>query len=455
MKLIYTVILAMLWAQMVSAQLNRYILLQSTDGSSFYAKVNNGKPLASSYSGHLIIPKQQGKVNLTIGFPKKEGEFLYEINVANKDLGFIIKNLGDKGWCLYNWQTTDIVYIKNMQPATNTNIASEKQNVEKENAESYKEPLKKENVATPTEPSAKIEDTKQPTAGDNDLMKQLQQKAADPVKPIKTTEVITPTIVKETEIIAPPPSIKKELLPTPGINFLKAIDDVEFVLSFYEVVHEDLSIDTITVKVSKKEITMPVPPVVTIDTVKKESFKIDTLQTLPTPINDTLTLISRDTANKNNSISQKVAEDNNIGIIAQDTSMASTAPKITIATAKALSDSIKIAPVYKAPTDTMLVMPNSNCTNFATEDDMKQLRKKMLDENDEESKVDVARKAFRKKCYSTALIKKLVAVIDTEKGKYDLLDAVYPFTADSEAFKSLGSLLTDDYYKQRFTAMIR
>jgi Domain of unknown function (DUF4476) len=92
------------------AQQNHFIYLQTENKQPFYIKLDK-KILSSSASGYLIIPKlQEGSHTLTLGFPKNEWpEQKVTCSIDNKDAGYILKNFGDKGWGLFNWQTMNVV----------------------------------------------------------------------------------------------------------------------------------------------------------------------------------------------------------------------------------------------------------------------------------------------------------------------------------------------------------
>jgi hypothetical protein len=103
---------------------------------------------------------------------------------------------------------------------------------------------------------------------------------------------------------------------------------------------------------------------------------------------------------------------------------------------------------------TTVAMINSDCKNFATEEDFLKLRKKMAAENDNENMVGVARKTFKTRCFTTEQIKNLSTLFLSDEGKYMFFDAAYPFVSDSESYKNLEGNLSDSYYINRFRAMI-
>ncbi|MEQ1553613.1 MAG: hypothetical protein ABL929_05510, partial [Ferruginibacter sp.] len=103
-----------------------------------------------------------------------------------------------------------------------------------------------------------------------------------------------------------------------------------------------------------------------------------------------------------------------------------------------------------------VAITNSDCKGIvASADDFFKTRKKMVEEDNEDAMLDVARKIFRAKCYSVEQIKNLSVLFLTDVGKYNFFDAAYAFTYDTQNFATLQSLLKDDYFINRFKALIR
>jgi hypothetical protein len=102
-----------------------------------------------------------------------------------------------------------------------------------------------------------------------------------------------------------------------------------------------------------------------------------------------------------------------------------------------------------------IVLMNSDCRQFATDNDVDKLRVSMLKENTDYEKIVLARKIFRSKCFTTKQVRALTELFSGDEGKYQLFDAAYPFVSDSGNFKSLVNILQDTYYINRFKAMVR
>jgi hypothetical protein len=92
------------------AQQNHFIYIQADNQQAFYVKLDK-KIISSTASGYLIIPKlREGSYDLLIGFPKNEWpEQNVTCVVKQNDAGYLLKNFGEKGWGLFNFQTMDLV----------------------------------------------------------------------------------------------------------------------------------------------------------------------------------------------------------------------------------------------------------------------------------------------------------------------------------------------------------
>ena len=98
---------------------------------------------------------------------------------------------------------------------------------------------------------------------------------------------------------------------------------------------------------------------------------------------------------------------------------------------------------------------HSDCKETALDEDIDKLRIKMLLVTTDEEKIGLAKKVFRQKCFLTKQVKALSELFKSDEGKYKWFDAVYPFVADNGNFNKLGELIKDEYYMNRFKAMLR
>ena len=101
------------------------------------------------------------------------------------------------------------------------------------------------------------------------------------------------------------------------------------------------------------------------------------------------------------------------------------------------------------------VIINSDCKSLAAEEDFLKLRKKMAAKGNDDDMVTVAKKVFKSKCFTTEQIKNLCVLFLKDEGKYKFFDAAYPFVSDSNNFSFLQTQLTDNYFINRFKAILR
>jgi hypothetical protein len=94
------------------------------------------------------------------------------------------------------------------------------------------------------------------------------------------------------------------------------------------------------------------------------------------------------------------------------------------------------------------------CKQSASEKDFLKLRKNMAAETNDEAMITEAKKQFKSRCFTTEQIRNLSSLFLTNAAKYQFFDASYLHVSDSENFSSLGAELKDEYYSNRFKALI-
>ena len=97
---------------------------------------------------------------------------------------------------------------------------------------------------------------------------------------------------------------------------------------------------------------------------------------------------------------------------------------------------------------------SNNCKAVAVEDDFFKLRKKMASANSDDAMITDAKKTFKTKCFSTTQVRNLSTLFLTDESKYKFFDAAYQYVSDLENFSTLQSALKDEYFINRFKAMI-
>ena len=379
------------------AQQNHFIYLQTDNKQAFYVNMN-GKLFSSSSSGYVVIPKlQNGNYNFTIGFPKNEwGQQTMAIKIDNNDLGFMLKNFGDKGWGLFNIQSLNVTMASSA--AVNTN------NTESQNKMDGFSNVLADVVNTPSLKKSDIEKV----AAESKLSLPAAA-TATVLKEINTVKVITTILDNEGRSAI---YIDK----TDNVNdTVKLFIPYEKIIPVNEIKDEK--------RLEKKDEVNGDP---------KEDAKFLNIE-LPNP----------------NTIKDSTKD---------QPSAATTAESIkTVPVKEVNSNAEKTTVLTNAVNETPLKQQsiNSDCKNLATDNDFMKLRKKMASENKDDNMIGVAKKAFKSNCFSTEQIKNLSVLFLKDDGRYRFFDAAYPFVYDSQNFNTLQMQLTDEYLINRFKAMIR
>ncbi|MEP7279949.1 MAG: DUF4476 domain-containing protein, partial [Bacteroidota bacterium] len=98
---------------------------------------------------------------------------------------------------------------------------------------------------------------------------------------------------------------------------------------------------------------------------------------------------------------------------------------------------------------------NTDCKEVAFDSDIDKLRVKMLLVLSDEERIALAKKVFKQKCLLVKQVRALSELFKTDEGKYKWFDAAYAFVSDTGNFASLGEFIKDEYYLNRFKAMLR
>lgn len=104
---------------------------------------------------------------------------------------------------------------------------------------------------------------------------------------------------------------------------------------------------------------------------------------------------------------------------------------------------------------TGLVMINSDCVKFASDNDVDKLRIKMMNEKDAGNRIFVAHKVFKNMCFATRQIKALSELFPNDELKFRFFETAWPFVSDTALFKTLEETLTDQFFITRFRTLLR
>jgi len=462
------------------AQQSYFVLIQADNNQPFYARLNN-KTFSSTEAGHLIIPQlKDSSYNVLIGFPKNifaEQNFVIAIN--KKDQSFQLKNLGEKGWALFNTLTMELK-MPDLGDAVISKLVST-------------EPAKKEDAFARLMAGV-VNDTAIMHAH---IVEQDEQ----PKRQIEATGVVKNADVKADSMVAANTkadvnkTIKKEKEAKKQIGANKIVKNVD--IKPDSAVGVNAKTDT-----SKAKKTEVYPAIAKGEKKENKAIKTDTLNKAVAKIKAPL-YRAKDTAavRKNVSFIKKLTEqktdtalqvryvdipekgaldtidviipfsEKNGFVAAKKEPIQKLPEEVSNKETKIVKsrDTIRTlvdttVPITNKPIDSIKkdtiskaleMAKNKNCKSFASDYDIDKLRIKMLAIVNNDDKISSARNVFKQKCFSVKQVKALSEVFRTDEGKYQFFDAVYLYVSDMGNFIQLQDLLSDPYYLNRFKAMIR
>ncbi|HWK02194.1 MAG TPA: DUF4476 domain-containing protein [Puia sp.] len=493
-------ILLILMAGRNYAQQDYFILIQADNNQPFYVRME-GKLFSSSAQGHLILSQlKEGSYSITVGFPKQLfPEQLFSVSIYKKDLEFQLKDLGEKGWGLYNPQTLE---LKKPDEKKETEPGNHLEGVKKDDAFSrlmagvvsdtavmyntytMEAALKDSPVTSKSAPA----DTQPPvslpvTAPSNATTAGASGKdtaAATMVNPSSGTETAKETLISR-ETARPDSTLRSDTGTLAGrVDTAKTIAAVAGTGRDSTLRKRD-SLAAAAIPESTSSVagsTAAVPPGVISSVPSSTAAVPETAAALPKAglvvklserkttkgvrlvyadhikgkkADTIVVIIPVDTVTR---LAQRPAETASLPSppAGSDTpalaSGGANHPTSTLASMTTKPDSGQ----KKTTTPVRSLFINSDCRNFATEYDVDKLRVKMLEAGKDEDRIAVAHKVFKSKCFSTRQIKALSEVFTSDAQKFRFLETAYPFVSDDH-FKELAELLADPVYSSKFRTM--
>lgn len=373
MKKLLILILTAFTSIIANAQANYFVYVQTENKQPFYVKMNK-QVLNSSASGYMVIPKlTSGNYILTAGFAKDEWpEQNIPFTVGNTDVGYLLKNYGEKGWGLYNIQTTEI--------SMNGEGVSKKTTVSSD--EVFSNALAGVANTTLSVPPQPLDKPVEKVPGTD--VKLAEPKMKSSVEKIGMNNTAAGTY----------------------ITYLDRTGNKTDTVKIF-IAAEPAENSQVPINNNKGTVTDPVVAVPETKTINPPPTEVPAPKTDEFPMSPPL--------------------------------MAPPPPLV------------KEVPSEPNPASAVA----AQCRAVADVTDFLKLRKKMAAEKNDENMLNVARKMFRSKCFTTEQIKNLSLLFLKDDGKYYFFDAAYGRTADAQNFPSLQFQLSDTYFINRFKALIR
>jgi hypothetical protein len=475
------------------AQRVYFVYLQSDPEQAFYVRIKDNV-YSSSASGYLILSKlRDSSYILTVGFPQnKWSEQQFKVNVAGKDHGYMLKNFGDKGWGLYDLQTSGVQMglgnagserEENKDVSAFTDVLAKAAN----DPSLRDKPIKKE------EPKVEVQQAVVKNEEPKEL-KSVKIEDAPPINAVATTteKVIPPKIENRKKDESPKEIVQNKKIDSPAVN--QGIADKN---DASNPGAKEKKPDTTGPKAGaankseepKAEIVKADPPrieTVKLDPPKAEPLKTDTeaslVKTDPSkpevkkadvvtePVNSEykssvvkrrsessnsegfgLTFVDEYPDGKKDTIKILIPNPRTKVILREEEKQRPKEEKkfldITADSKDATGDARNVAKEEKPK--------GMKCSFAASEGDFLKLRKRMAGASGDEGMLSEAIKAFRAKCYAVDQLRNLSTLFLNDAGKYRFFDAAYATVYDPGNFSQLQSELKDEYYVNRFKAMLR
>lgn len=380
-----------------------FVYLQNESSQPFYVKLN-GKTFNSGKDGYIVVPRLiDSTYELSIGSSDNklvEQKFALKINA--QDHGYLLKGLEDKSWGLFDLQNLSVI-----RPSSSV-------------------------AAIPKE-------TRQVSA----FTDVLSRAASDPTLKEKPIE-----IVKEEKPAVAIPVVKEE----------KPLD-VQPVIVQQEIKKD--TITTITPVINVPEVKPELPVIVketnpvkeeVLPVAVEEAYRKSTvIRRSESSTTEGLGLTFIDEFSNGSSDTIRLLIPN--GAVASVQAVSPITP--TVEQKKSEQRFLNIESDPSVSISTSKVFRKNDCISVATESDFLKLRKKMAAETKADAMLAEARKGFKAKCYTVAQIKNLGTLFLNEEGRYRFFDEAFLHVSDKENFSSLVSELKEEYYINRFNAMLQ
>lgn len=485
MKRIILVVAICLGAVSAKTQRVYFIYLQTENFQPFHARIDE-KVYTSNASGYLILPKLRDTIyTLHIGFPSGgDAEKTFKIPIQRRDHGFLLKNFGEKGWALFNLQTLAVmmpvadqstagVRMERRESNPFTDLLAkaaddstlkvkpilvkqeEKRPVEPVVIVRKEEPKQEESKPVETKPvETKIVKTEPPKSEPVKEDKKITEPviAKNEEKPVtiipenkpeeKKTEEKKPDEIKQVIPAATDEPVKTEkeedYQPSRVQRRSESSTTEGFGLTFVDI-YPDGQMDTIRILIpnpaqnllAKENVPEPVKEekkfveLEPVDTTEKIPVKEESKQVID-PVKKEVTKIPEVKEEpKHQQVDQQLKELNKETEIKEE-------PKRPVA----------------------VLTKKNNCKEVAKESDFLRLRKRMAAAHGDEQMISEAKKVFKTQCFTTEQVRNLSALFLRDEGKYKFFDTAYSHVSDAENYGSLESEMKEEYFINRFRAML-
>lgn len=445
------------------AQQNWFLYIQSESSQSFYVRIGE-KIYSSSPVGHLVINGlRDSTYRLAIGFPQslyREHQFV--LPVRKKDHGFELKKSDARTWILYDWQDQETI----KSPRTDSLLYGERKKddgfaslmaaVVNDSAVLYASVVKadppKKTAPLPAIDSAValkevVEKKPDSAVKDADVaIRETKKEDSAKAEPVvaKNAPVVVDSVVKkpDTTAVTKADTTAVAVSPPP-----KEEDKTPAVAKMYEqTINSEKKLVFLdnTIGIKKDTITIIIP-------LEKDSVLADTKTAAKPEVGKDSVIIKPDSSElKARTNAAQPLMDSIVSLKKVDTA------KVVKAEMKKIdSPAVELAKEPEPEKPAGLVMVNSDCSRFATDNEVDKLRVKMMNEKDAGNRIFIAHKLFKSMCFATRQIKGLSELFPNDELRFRFFETAWPFVSDTVNFKSLEETLTDAFFITRFRTLLK
>lgn len=475
MKNLSILLLAIILSVTASAQRVYFIYFETENASPFYVKLDD-KLHSSSNAGYYILPNLiDSTYHISIGFPSTNAEVKFRISMGAKDHGFLIKKF-DFGWGLFDQQSLNV--IKPLEDTWKSGVSYQYRNNDfiallakaSNDTSLFYIPVElKEDVAVKkSEPVTEELQHAEPVKADTSAAVFAAANTVEEKGPVKTEESLNNS--DSALLLTDSSQIRNEPLPvTDSLALLHTSVDTS-------LVRADSAVDAGLVPAKDSSTLIMVQDTLVVhaqlptdSAVNDITLVADSILVHPVKLLDSVNASEPYVR----SAIKKYAESSTtegFGLVFHDVyeggidtvRLIIPNPKIEFQQADSTGSENGLLEIPRdtaekkitvvAPKKASTLFPK--CLRTATDNDFFKLRKNMAAKETDEDMVYEAKKQFRTKCFTTEQLKNLSTLFLTPSGKYQFFDAAYGHASDPEAFPALGEEIRDDYYLNRFKAMI-
>ena len=463
-----------LLASWLSAQKIYFIYLQTETGEPFFIRMND-KLYSSEPSGYLILPRlKDSTYKFKLGFPSKDIDLDFTASVNKKDHGYLIKNLGDKGWGLFDLQSLDLqVSSSNAKKETglnnNANTDTQVNAFTALLAKATDDPSLRQNAVFAKE----LE--KKPVVVQTVEKEERRPAATDAVaKQEKRPDQVTQSVTKPDEN----KSVAVSMSDQSGDSQKNSVNQIE-VYKRSQVVKlsegsnadgfESIYVDQYS-NGSKDTIRIFIPSEKNATAIK-ESAKNDSVVETRNLTSDTSQVAKKAREEPQKEETKKwwqisIGKNKTEGAPKEESKNNPTAAPKNLNTPSDTTDAtarVKEQPKKEESKkwwqiaigkDKSEAGGNKKCQTVADNDDFLKLRRKMATRTNDDGMLDEAKKYFKSTCFSTEQIKNLSTMFLSNAGKFNFFTVAYNYTTDVENFSSLQSELKEEAYINRFKELV-